>query len=147
MSTYYLNSKITNALTYPLWTHRSAAWYRELITVLNKSSSILCKCSGFLFTNKPENVIMQSVDENLRTHSKMIKELNTNKRHWIVHRLDRCTSGIVCLAESEQAARQFARDKISNRDQIKKYYLAIVDGLIKSIDGQQISKPLYRDIS
>jgi 23S rRNA pseudouridine1911/1915/1917 synthase len=65
-------------------------------------------------------------------------------RPWLVHRLDRGTSGAVVFAKTEAARRCLAR-QFANRS-VRKLYLAIVCGKLEPVSGL-IDAPLQRDPS
>jgi 23S rRNA pseudouridine1911/1915/1917 synthase len=62
-------------------------------------------------------------------------------RPWLLHRLDRETSGVVLFARSERARRALARQFEQRR--VVKRYLAVVVGALP--DEGEISAPLRRD--
>ena len=64
------------------------------------------------------------------------------RRPWLLHRLDRETSGVVLFAKTEQARRALVRQ--FERHLIQKCYLALVAGLLTPTDGA-IDAPLARD--
>jgi 23S rRNA pseudouridine1911/1915/1917 synthase len=64
-------------------------------------------------------------------------------RPWLLHRLDRETSGVVLFARTEQARRSLVRQ--FQRREIVKRYLAIVNGRPGSGSGE-IDAPLCRDV-
>ena len=63
-------------------------------------------------------------------------------RPWLLHRLDRETSGVVLFARTEEARRNLVRQFEQRR--IVKRYLAIVGGCLASSSGE-IDAPLCRD--
>jgi 23S rRNA pseudouridine1911/1915/1917 synthase len=63
-------------------------------------------------------------------------------RPWLLHRLDRETSGVVLLARTEQARRNLVRQFEQRR--IVKRYLAIIGGCLAT-DSGEIDAPLCRD--
>jgi len=65
-------------------------------------------------------------------------------RPGIVHRLDRETSGVLLLAKN-QKAHEFLKNQFAERE-IKKTYIAIVDGWVK-LDHGVINKPIGRSPS
>ena len=65
-------------------------------------------------------------------------------RPGVVHRLDRDTSGVLLLAKN-QKAHEFLKNQFQNRE-IKKTYVAIVDGWVKDDHGT-INKPIGRSPS
>jgi 23S rRNA pseudouridine1911/1915/1917 synthase len=65
------------------------------------------------------------------------------RRPWLLHRLDRDTSGVVLLAKTERARRSLVR-QFERRD-VRKVYLAVVRGAPAAAAGE-ISQPLRRDL-
>jgi 23S rRNA pseudouridine1911/1915/1917 synthase len=63
-------------------------------------------------------------------------------RPWLLHRLDRETSGVVLFARTEQARRNLVRQFEQRR--IVKRYLAIIGGCLAT-DSGEIDAPLRRD--
>ena len=63
-------------------------------------------------------------------------------RPWLLHRLDRETSGVVLFARTEQARRALVRQ--FQQRQITKRYLAIASGRLPA-QGGEIDAPLRRD--
>src|SRR5690348_10894686 len=63
-------------------------------------------------------------------------------RPWLLHRLDRETSGVVLFARTEQARRNLVRQ--FQQRQIVKRYLAIIRGCLAPGSGE-IDAPLCRD--
>lgn len=63
-------------------------------------------------------------------------------RPWLVHRLDRETSGAVVFAKTERARRGLARQFACRS--VHKLYLAIVHGMLEPVSGL-IDAPLQRD--
>ena len=69
----------------------------------------------------------------LLNHCSNLSGIGGVERPGIVHRLDKDTSGVVLVAKNETAHRALAR-QFKNR-KIKKTYLALVRGLVKSSSG------------
>ncbi len=67
--------------------------------------------------------------------------LQEGLRPGIVHRLDKDTSGLICIALTEQARLKLAEDFAERR--VNKYYLALVHGVPK--EQGEIHAPLGRD--
>ena len=82
----------------------------------------------FIAINKDAGI---EVDDNL---IKLIKEENINIENlYLVHRIDKYTSGIVILAKDENIKKYF-EDAFKNRN-INKIYHAIVEGIVKNNKG------------
>lgn len=63
-------------------------------------------------------------------------------RPWLLHRLDRETSGVVLFARNERARRALVRQIEQRR--VTKRYLAVLAGTLPKVEGE-ISAPLCRD--
>ena len=82
----------------------------------------------FIAINKDSGI---EVDDNL---IKLIKEENINIENlYLVHRIDKYTSGIAILAKDENIKKYF-EDAFKNRN-INKIYHAIVEGIVKNNKG------------
>ena len=90
--------------------------------------NIIYEDKYFIAINKDAGI---EVDDNL---IKLIKEENQNiKNLFLVHRIDKYTSGIVILAKDENIKKYF-EDAFKNRN-INKIYHAIVEGIVKNNKG------------
>lgn len=58
---------------------------------------------------------------------------------WVVHRLDKETSGVICFAKTQEAHRDLSQQFESRK--VEKYYHALVEGRLISDKGQ-IDKPI-----
>ncbi len=92
------------------------------------SINIIYEDNYFIAINKDAGI---EVDNNL---IKLIKEnYNGIQNLYLVHRIDKYTSGIVILAKDENTKKYF-EDAFKNR-KINKIYHAIVEGVIKNYKG------------
>ena len=90
--------------------------------------NIIYEDEYFIAINKDAGI---EVDNNL---IKLIKEENNKiKNLFLVHRIDKYTSGIVILAKDENIKKYF-EDAFKNRN-INKIYHAIVEGIVKNKKG------------
>ena len=90
--------------------------------------NIIYEDEYFIAINKDAGI---EVDNNL---IKLIKEENEKiKNIFLVHRIDKYTSGIVILAKDESIKKYF-EDAFKNRN-INKIYHAIVEGIVKNKKG------------
>ena len=90
--------------------------------------NIIYEDEYFIVINKDAGI---EVDDNL---IKLIKEENNQiKNLYLVHRIDKYTSGIVILAKDENIKKYF-EDAFKNRN-INKIYHAIVEGIVKNNKG------------
>jgi 23S rRNA pseudouridine1911/1915/1917 synthase len=70
------------------------------------------------------------------------QEVRGEGRPWLLHRLDRATSGVVLFAKTERARRSLVRQ--FERRTVRKRYLALVAGTLPRTEGL-IEAPLARD--
>lgn len=70
------------------------------------------------------------------------QELRGEPRPWLLHRLDRDTSGVVLFAKTEQARRSLVAQ--FERRQVGKWYLALARGQVRPA-WSTIEQPLRRD--
>jgi tRNA pseudouridine32 synthase/23S rRNA pseudouridine746 synthase len=76
----------------------------------------------FLVINKPSNISVQNESHQSGILPILCQQLKVEQL-WLVHRLDKVTSGILILAKSSQAAAIFGQ--LFEEKKIEKYYLAI----------------------
>lgn len=92
----------------------------------DKSIIVISKPSGLLTigTNKEHNNTLY------RKVSEYVKKQHKSNKIFIVHRLDKDTSGIIIFAKTEQAKRILQR----NWDKFKRKYVALVEGKVAKGD-------------
>ena len=83
---------------------------------------ILFDHPDFVVVNKPSNISVQNESHQSGILPILCQQLKVEKL-WLVHRLDKITSGILILAKHPQAAAIFGQ--LFEQKQIEKYYLAI----------------------
>ncbi len=101
---------------------------------------ILAEESGFLVINKPAGIPVHAgsgLGYGLVDMLKTAGLLSTDK-HWLVHRLDRDTSGCLVIAKSYREA-QLLHQQFADA-QVEKYYLALALGRVNT--RQEIFAPL-----
>jgi tRNA pseudouridine32 synthase/23S rRNA pseudouridine746 synthase len=76
----------------------------------------------FVVVNKPSNISVQNESHQSGILPILCQQLKVEQL-WLVHRLDKITSGILILAKHPQAAAVFGQ--LFENKQIEKYYLAI----------------------
>ena len=100
---------------------------------------ILFEDDNVITVSKPEGIA--SITENDTTidslHSLLEKKLN--QKLFIVHRLDKEVSGVILFAKNPRT-HKFINDQFAER-KVKKYYTALVHGVVKENDGV-IKKPI-----
>lgn len=90
--------------------------------------------ADLVIVNKPPGllVIPDRFNSALPSLNKMLEQ-KIQQRIWVVHRLDRDTSGIVCFAKNEQAHKYLSL-LFQERD-VRKYYVALVNGIVSQPEG------------
>jgi tRNA pseudouridine32 synthase/23S rRNA pseudouridine746 synthase len=121
----YNNAKITRR-------RLNGGRFRVMIDVLYEDEDVLA-------VNKPEGLV--AVPERRRQEQSLIEALSTQRgeKLYIVHRIDRETSGVIVFARNAEAHRQLNR-QFETRS-VEKVYLALVQGVIAD-DRGEIDRPL-----
>ena len=104
----------------------------EDIVIINKASGMVVHPASGNYENTLVNALIYRYNLD-----------DTNVRSGIVHRIDKDTSGLVIVAKNDKTL-ELLTEMFKNK-QIKKTYLAIVDGVINNKSGT-ISAPITRDV-
>jgi tRNA pseudouridine32 synthase/23S rRNA pseudouridine746 synthase len=86
------------------------------------SIDVLFDHPDFIIVDKPSSISVQNESHQSGILPLLCQQLNVEKL-WLVHRLDKITSGILILAKHSQAAAEFGQ--LFEQKKIEKYYLAI----------------------
>ena len=102
---------------------------------------ILYEDQDMLFVNKPAGllVIPDRFDQDLPSLNKLVEEKQGHKI-WVVHRLDRDTSGVICFAKNEETHKYLS--KLFQEHNVEKYYEGIVNGRVITPEGR-IESPIH----
>jgi len=100
---------------------------------------ILYEDADIVAVNKPEGLV--AVPERRRLESSLLEILcaERSEKLFIVHRIDKETSGVIVFARNAEAHRELNR-QFENRS-VEKMYLALVHGVVGD-DRGEIDKPL-----
>lgn len=90
---------------------------------------IIYENENFFAINKPAKLAVQ-LGTNINFCVETLIKSYPNQRCFLVHRLDKDTSGVLLVAKNQQWARKLTA--MFREGKIKKTYLALVDGKIKS---------------
>ena len=104
----------------------------EDIVIINKASGMVVHPASDNYENTLVNALIYRYNLD-----------DTNVRSGIVHRIDKDTSGLVIVAKNDKTL-ELLTEMFKNK-QIKKTYLAIVDGVINNKSGT-INAPITRDV-
>lgn len=124
----YVNNKCITKHDYSLKTN-------DVVEIKNSNElDIIYEDKDIIVINKPYNLLTVSTEkEKNKTLYKMVsnyvKQTNKNNKIFIIHRLDKDTSGIVMFAKSEKIKNMYQ----DNWNEIvkKRCYYAIVNGILK----------------
>ncbi len=98
--------------------------------------NFIFECEDYCVLNKPYGYASQGGS---KVKKNVIDILNQNsKKNYIVHRLDKETSGLMLIAKNRFYAKKFS--EMFKLREIKKKYLAIVNGKIKKNKGELHTK-------
>tara|TARA_B100000609_G_C17213317_1_gene435060 strand:- start:234 stop:1097 length:864 start_codon:yes stop_codon:yes gene_type:complete len=98
--------------------------------------NFIFECENYCILNKPYGYASQ---DGSKVKKNIIDILNFNsKNYYIVHRLDKETSGLMLIAKNRFYAKKFS-DMFKSR-KIKKKYLVIINGKIKKNKGELHTK-------
>ncbi len=98
--------------------------------------NFIFECEDYCILNKPYGYASQ---DGLQVKKNVIDILNLNsKDYYIVHRLDKETSGLMLIAKNRYYAKKFS--EMFKLREIKKKYLAILNGKIKKNKGELHTK-------
>jgi 23S rRNA pseudouridine1911/1915/1917 synthase len=105
---------------------------------------IVYEDAGLLVVNKPAGLVCHPTkgDAYSSLISRARLHVGSSAGCWLVHRLDRETSGVVIIAKSNEAARELG--KIWENGGVEKKYLALVHGWVEPETGT-IEAPLGKD--
>src|SRR5574344_1689230 len=103
-----------------------------------KKLDIIYEDKDLIAINKPSGLLTISTPkEKERTlyHevSDYVKKQNPKTKIFIIHRLDKDTSGVVLFAKSQNV--KFAYQNAWDRIVLKRGYIAVVDGILKEKEG------------
>ena len=104
----------------------------EDIVIINKASGMVVHPASGNYENTLVNALIYRYNLD-----------DTNVRSGIVHRIDKDTSGLVIVAKNDKTL-ELVTEMFKNKE-IKKTYLAIVDGVINNKSGT-INAPITRDV-
>lgn len=113
-----------------------------------KEIEIIYQDKDILVVNKPVNTLVipdQHTDEKKTLVGMLKKQLN--QKIWVVHRIDRDTTGVLIFAKNAEAHRYISMQFENSK--VKKKYLALLSGVLEDEEGT-IDKPILvsgRDVS
>ncbi|CAI5756648.1 unnamed protein product [Candida verbasci] len=95
----------------------------------DKEIEIVYQDDDLIVVNKPSGIPTHPTGNyKYNTVSEMVKEKIGLDNIWVVHRLDKVTSGVLILAKNKTAGSKFSKILKEQRDECKKVYLARVKG-------------------
>jgi 23S rRNA pseudouridine955/2504/2580 synthase/23S rRNA pseudouridine1911/1915/1917 synthase len=96
---------------------------------MSTSLDILFEDDDLLIVNKPAGllVIPDRFNSALPSLNRLLEQ-RLGQRLWVVHRLDRETSGVICFAKNEQSHKYLS--KLFMERDVNKYYIGLVNGRV-----------------
>lgn len=100
----------------------------------------LLEDDDLLIVNKPAGllVIPDRFNQDLPSLNKTL-ETKMKQKIWVVHRLDRDTSGVICFAKNEQTHRYLSM--LFQEHEVGKFYAGLVNGIVVPDQGR-IESPI-----
>lgn len=86
---------------------------------------VIYRCCDFVAINKPAGLAVQRNQDEMGLTTLLCQQLQV-ERVWLVHRLDKATSGVLLLAFNQASATELSQAFAEHR--IKKTYWALSDG-------------------
>ncbi|WP_276132374.1 RluA family pseudouridine synthase [Polluticoccus soli] len=101
---------------------------------------ILYEDKDLVIVNKPAGllVIPDRFNRELPSLNKLLEQ-HYGKQVFVVHRIDRDTSGVICFAKHEESHKYLS--KLFQEHEVGKYYLGLVHGRLIPTEGR-IEKPI-----
>lgn len=114
--------------------------YKSLNTSFKRAADIIFENDDFIAINKPAGLltIPDRYDDTQNSLYKILQQQYDNKIY-IVHRLDKETSGIILFAKNEVSHKYFSQ--LFEQRKIEKFYLGIVIGSLENMSGK-IEEPV-----
>jgi tRNA pseudouridine32 synthase / 23S rRNA pseudouridine746 synthase len=97
--------------------------------------AVLFEDEGLIAVDKPAGMATAAgggIDDEASLHAWVTRHVGA--RTWIVHRLDRGTSGVIVFAKTAEAHRRLSQ-AFEGRD-VAKRYLAVVEGHVRRVTGE-----------
>lgn len=121
---------------------------------INTKPMIVFENDDIMIVDKPIGVLSQkSKDDDTSMNEICLKylfdkgEIDEESlktfRPSVINRLDKNTYGLLIFAKNYKASKEYT-EKMKNKDSIKKYYLAIVNGIVKD-DKKELNAYLMKD--
>ena len=112
---------------------------------MEEKLNMLHEDDNFIAVHKPAGLIVvdDRWDKGKITLRSLVESLCKGNKVWVVHRLDKDTTGVILFAKNAEAHR-FANSLFEQRGLLKEYH-AIVKGTVQK-DADVIDKPIKEDI-
>ena len=97
------------------------------------TNNIIFENQDYMILNKPAGIAVQSGSKSPKNVIDILNKFSENKKFYLVHRIDKDTSGLIIFACNRPFA-QFLSEQFRNKT-IKKSYLAILHGSLPYHEG------------
>ncbi len=94
---------------------------------------VLYENEHILVVNKPAGITVIPERNNPEQSTVLSLLEKTRGKLWVVHRLDKYTSGVMCFAKNAEAHRELSLQFQEHK--VKKTYMAVVSGKLSSVSG------------
>ncbi|KAL7670725.1 hypothetical protein ACOME3_005652 [Neoechinorhynchus agilis] len=134
-------SALYGIMSTPQWIHKASSWHRSIRFPKRTDEDIKIRyiSDNLVVSEKQEGVVVQSVMDQSHT-SLLISKLHRSygqMKLFPVHRLDQCTSGLVCYALNVETAREVGHLMERRSMAIQKEYTALVFGHVQQASKQE----------
>lgn len=131
----YVNNKVITQYNYLLKRNDEVYILKNIILTKNKKSiEVIYEDKNIIIVNKPHNLLTISTTKE-KEHtlynyvSNYVKKQNKNNKIFIIHRLDKETSGIIMFTKNQKFQKLMQKDW--NNQVLKREYLALVHNEVK----------------
>lgn len=129
----FVNNKNITQFNYPIHKNDTIEIKKFNTTTINSNIPILYEDNNIIVVNKPHNMLTIATEKEKEhtlysTVSRYVKEKNYKNKIFIIHRLDKETSGVIMFAKNEQTKKLYQE----NWNTLVTYrgYTAVVEGIL-----------------
>lgn len=134
-----LDGKVIHKAKYKIFKGQKIEIINNQMKHIKTNFKIIFEDDYLIVVNKPNKLLSISTDklEQDTMHSRVlnyVRRKNNRNWIWIVHRLDKETSGLMIFAKSKKV--KIALQKSFATNSVKRIYYAIVDGIPQKLSGR-----------
>jgi len=133
-----VNGKVVTQFDIPLNCGQEVSILPKVTSKIELPFDILYEDSDIIVINKPYGLLSIATDQekdNTAYHivTDYVRAINPSNRVFVIHRLDRDTSGILMFAKTEES--KYAMQDQWERIVVERRYIAIVEGVVHPPEG------------